>query len=149
MKLNVSIPSTLALVAMLALPGIASAQSSADNTKAQQPSVAKLQVDGGVIMLSRGQAAFASGATDDPVFPGERLMVSAQSSATVVYSDGCKQTYDKPGIYKIEADCKASVAFSGERATGGQIAAWAVTGLGVVALIENGQGGGQVPPVSR
>lgn len=134
------------MFAAIALPVAAWADTTPTKNGDQDKQVAKLQVDGGVIMLSRDQAPFASGATDDPLFHKERLMVSEQSVATVIYNDGCRQKYDKPGIYVIGDNCVPPVAwFSGDSAipTTGLVIAGAVAG-GVIGYNLH-----HCPPVSR
>lgn len=124
---------------------------------ATQTSIATLQVNGGVIMLSRDGAAFTSGASGAQLAAGERLMVSEQSSATVTYSDGCKQNYDKPGVYTIEPGCTlaavppaggaASPGISQGAVVGGVLAGAAL--IGIAAGGGGGHGQAPVPPVSH
>lgn len=143
----------LSLAAALALPAVTQAAGAPPAARSAEPQpVATLQVSGGTIMLSRDGGPFTSGTSSDPLFSGERLMVAEQSAATVTYHDGCSQTYDKPGVYAIAADCKlAAVTTTGGGMTSGQAIA-----LMAGALVTGGLVGGsvskereQVPPVSH
>lgn len=155
MKLNKSIPAALALAAALALPSLATAAPQA--TGDAQP-VATLQVGGGVIMVSNQGSPFASGQSNDPLYSGARLMVSKNSSATVVYSDGCQQTYSNPGVYTVSATCLAGAVTNikppntgtltaPSRPIGVFVAAAAITGVGVAAIA--GESRKHCPPVSH
>lgn len=162
MKRNVSMHAALALAVALALPATAFAapQATANPAPAQPQPIATLQVNGGVIMLSKDGGPFASGASNEPLVSGERLMVSEQSSATVTYNDGCKQTYAKPGVYTIEPGCtlaEAPVAGAGGGSQGvseGVVVGGVLAGAAVLGAIAGGGGGGgnsqpPVPPVSH
>lgn len=155
MKLRISVPAALAFVAALALPALAAAapvpQASND---AQQ--VATLQVGGGVVMVSNQGAPFASGQSNDPLYSGTRLMVSKNSSATVVYNDGCRQTYDKQGVYTISATCAPGAVAQikppttgtlSTRPIGVMVAAAVVTAAGVAAIASDNRT--KCPPVSH
>ena len=95
---------TFALVSALSLPVLAQ-DAPAKNT------VATVQVDGGVIMVSEG-GPFTTAVTGQKVIAGTRLMVSKDSAASVVYDDGCKQSYTKAGVYEIDANCKAAAVLT-------------------------------------
>jgi hypothetical protein len=99
---------SFALITVLSLPVFA-------QDVPAKAAVATVQVDGGVIMVSDG-GAFTSATTGEQVAAGNRIMVSKDSAVSVVYSDGCKQSYTKPGVYPIVAQCKpaASVGNAGE-----------------------------------
>jgi hypothetical protein len=71
---------------------------------AEETTIAEVQTDGGVIMVSNG-GPFQTAVPGQRVSAKSRLMVSKESAATVVYDDGCKQKYSKPGVYDISADC--------------------------------------------
>jgi hypothetical protein len=155
MKLNKSIPAALALSTALALPSLATAAPQA--TDDAQP-VATLQVGGGVIMVSNQGSPFASGQSNDPLYSNERLMVSQNSSATVVYNDGCRQTYSNPGVYTISATCVAGAVTSikppntgtlaaPSRPMGVFVAAAIVTGAGVAEIIDKDRP--HAPPISH
>lgn len=70
----------------------------------EEATIAEVQTDGGVIMVSNG-GPFQTVVPGQRVSTKSRLMVSKESAATVVYDDGCKQTYSKPGVYEISAEC--------------------------------------------
>jgi hypothetical protein len=55
-------------------------------------------------MISNG-GPFQTAVKGQRVNEKSRLMVSKESAATVVYDDGCKQKYDKPGVYDISVTC--------------------------------------------
>jgi hypothetical protein len=153
MKLTKSISAAVALTVALALPPLAMAQANGDT----QP-VATLQVGGGVIMVSNQGSPFASGQSNDSLYSGARLMVTKNSSATVVYNDGCRQTYSNPGVYTISATCLAGAQTSikppntgtlaqPSRPIGVFIAAAAVTGAVVAGVV--GESRTHCPPVSH
>lgn len=161
MKLNFSTPAALAFTVALALPSLAMAAPvpQANSDSSPQP-VATLQVGGGVVMLSNQGSPFASGQSDDALYSGERLMVSNNSSATVVYHDGCQQTYTKPGVYVVDSGCKAAAAakpIAGitspttgtltTRPIGVWIGAAAITGAGIASIANKDQK--RCPPVSH
>ncbi len=60
----------------------------------------------GVVMANAG-AQFVPAASGARLSPDQRLMVSNDSSAAVVYKNNCQRTYDKPGVYTIEPGCNA------------------------------------------
>ena len=125
------------LCSALALLSLAAVAQPSDQDK----TVATLEVNKGVVMTSTG-GEFVSANTGEKLIKDERLMVSKDSSATVVFNDHCKRTYDEPGVYKIDADCKA-VAWWG---TGATVAAIAVAvAIGVVVNNNNDNN----PPISR
>lgn len=80
--------------------------------KTQDDTVAKLRVNKGVVMSSTG-GEFVTASTGKELIKDERLMISKDSSATVVFNDHCQRTYDEPGVYTIDADCKAIAWFGG------------------------------------
>jgi hypothetical protein len=125
------------------------AQESGANA-AKEKTVAKVETDGGVIMISDG-AEFATALPEQRVRSKARLMVSEESAARVVYDDGCEQKYDKPGVYEISATCVLPVAFVGGGGpstallVGGSLVSGAVLG----AVIQNNRQNCRCPPVSR
>ncbi len=96
--------------------------------KTQDDTVATLRVNKGVVMSSTG-GEFVTASTGEQLIKDERLMISKDSSATVVFNDHCQRTYDEPGVYKIDADCKAVVWFGGPRAVAFVIASVVATGV--------------------
>lgn len=106
--------------------------------------VATLEVNKGVVMTSQG-GEYLKGNTGQQLFSDERLMVTQDGSATVVYSDHCKRTYDTPGVYKIDANCKGAVWFNSAGVVAG--IASGVIAIGVIAHNINDHGHNE--PISR
>jgi hypothetical protein len=80
-----------------------------------ESTVAEVQTDSGVIMVSDG-GAYQTAVPGQRVSAKSRLMVSKESSATVIYDDGCEKKYTDPGVYDISAECvlpPVAVASSG------------------------------------
>lgn len=114
---------SFALVTVLSLPVFA------QDAPAQAP-VATVQVDGGVIMVSDG-GPFTSVTSGEQVAAGNRIMVSKNSAVSVVYSDGCKQTYSKAGVYAVQQQCKRAAVLADSSGSGaGTTAAIVVGALG-------------------
>ena len=107
--------------------------------------VATLHLDKGVVMTST-DGEFVTSGTGQQLRTGERLMVSKDSSATVVYNDHCRRTYDSPGVYTIEADCKAATALGGAGTTAAIIAGVIAAGVIVNNIDDNGNNN---QPISR
>lgn len=128
-----------AFFAALSLPVLAQPQEAAEHKE-----VATLRIEGGVIMLSSG-GAFASATPGERLFENERLMVSNDSKAKVVWDDGCEQTYDRPGVYTIDRNCKAAAA-ADWRVTPPLAIAAVLIGGGVAAAIINDRGHKDPPP---
>lgn len=137
----------LALVGILA--GVVSASAMAQSTPGAEKAVATVRTDGGVIMVSDQNAPFATALPNQAVASGDRLMVSKDSIATVIYNDGCEQKYDKAGIYKIQPDCKRAAALlsNGSGWTTGQVALAFAGGAVLGAVVEDRRH--KCPPVSR
>lgn len=119
---------------------------------ASQPAeaVARVRTDGGVIMLSEDGAEFKTAAQGERVGAKTRLMVSQESSATVIYDDGCKRKYADPGIYDISPTCALPVAAASGGGSKGVIVAAAI--FSTVALYEiydHFQDNDNGPPISR
>ncbi|MFC5489974.1 hypothetical protein [Dokdonella soli] len=74
----------------------------------QDSNLPTLQVNKGVVMSSTG-GDFVTVATGKQLTKDERLMVTKDSSATVIYKHHCQLAYDKPGVYTIEDECRAGV----------------------------------------
>ena len=150
--MNKSILRLIALglvVAFASLPLYAQTSTSASNES--DKTVATVQTDGGVIMISEG-GEFQTASPDQRVQAKARLMVSEGSSATVVYNDGCNQKYTKPGVYEISSTCVLPIALGsgGVGLSAGLIAAAAVVGGGLIATaIADNHGSDSRPPVSR
>ena len=69
-----------------------------------QDSGITLRVDSGSVMTSAG-GEYASANTGKPLAAGERIMVSAGSSATALYDGGCVVEFKEPGVYQVPATC--------------------------------------------
>lgn len=124
---------SFALATVLSLPVFAQ-----DAAPAKEM-VATVQVDGGVVMVSDG-GAFTSATTGEQVAAGSRIMVSKDSAVSVVYSDGCKQSYTKAGVYAVDAQCTraAAVADAGEGWKGATAIVGAVGAAGVIGSLIDG-----------
>jgi hypothetical protein len=117
--------------------------------------VAEVRTDGGVVMVSDG-GPFQTAVPGQRVDANARLMVSKESAATVIYDDGCKQKYDKPGIYPINETCALpppAVAAASSSAGAGA-PKWLIgTGLaiGLYAIVDsfNDNDNNDQQPVSR
>lgn len=143
---------TLGLLAAFALVTVANAADAPATT--DQKDVATVRTDGGVIMLSQQNGPFVTATPDQPAASGDRLLVSKDSIATVIYNDGCEQKYDKPGIYKIAPSCKRAAAIFSTGGgphfwTTGQVMAAGFGGGLLGALIDRQFCNCKCPPVSR
>ena len=113
--------------------------------QAQAKVVATLEVNKGVVMTSTG-GEYVTGVSGQKLVSDERLMVTQDSSATVVFNDHCKRTYDTPGVYEIDADCKAVVWFNGA----GVAAAIVAGGFATYTIVHNITNTEEPqPPISR
>lgn len=101
-----------AAVILLVLSCFAHAASTPDPApeSGQSDHIATLDIAGGVIMLSVNKKPFETARQSEPVAEGERMMVTEDSAVTVVYNDGCRQKYDKPGVYVIPDGCELAAA---------------------------------------
>lgn len=146
--MNRSILQSIALgliVAFASLPLYAQTATSTSNKS--DDTVAKVQTDGGVIMLSDG-GEFQTALPDERVTGKERLMVSEDSAATIVYDNGCDKKYDKPGIYEISSTCVLPFAMS--EPSQGLLVAGAVVGTAILVLAFNDdEDTDSRPPISR
>lgn len=93
---------SFALFTVLSLPVLA-------QDAPAKAAVATVQIDGGVVMVSDG-GPFTSATSGEQVVAGSRIMISKDSSAKLVYSDGCMQSYTKAGVYAVNEQCKAAAA---------------------------------------
>ncbi len=143
---------TVALAASMATASAFAQQVATDATAASGPdaaaATATVRVDHGKVMVSDG-GAFTAAITGATVEPGQRLMLSEASAATVIYSNHCKRKYSAPGVYVIEdeSNCKAPVAGNNTGVAIGVAAAAAA--IGVAAGGGGGNGNNTPPPVSR
>lgn len=109
--------------------------------------VAKVQTNGGVIMISEG-GEFQTAVPDQRVKAKARLMVSEESSATVIYDDGCDQKYEKPGVYEISETCVLPIALASGGVSKGWIIAGSVVGAAILVATYDDDDDSR-PPVSR
>lgn len=82
-----------------------------------------VQVHSGSVMVSNGDE-FVAAANGAQLAPGSRIMLGEDSSASLLYSDGCAQAISVPGVHSVPVACQAV-----GQATAGQ-AAMAQTGAG-------------------
>ncbi len=111
--------------------------------------VAKVQTDGGVIMISSDGGEYLTADPEQRVKSTARLMVSKESSATVVYDDGCEQKYDQPGIYEISENCVLPVAAVGGGPSKALIVGGILLGGAALYAIIDDYNDRDRPPVSR
>ena len=131
----------LACVLGMSCVGLAQAES----TGSQEDTVAKVRTDSGVIMLSRDNQSFATAEQNALVVDGDRMMVAADSVATVIYDNGCEEKYEKAGVYVIDAECTPAVFW-----TRGRVIAAAAGGAVVAGvIIHDNNDDEDVPPVSQ
>ncbi|SFN31936.1 hypothetical protein [Dokdonella immobilis] len=115
--------------------------------------VAEVRTDGGVVMVSNG-GPFQTAVPGQRVDAKARLMVSKESAATVIYDDGCKQTYDKPGVYPINETCvlpPPPVAAAGSSAGAPKWLIGTGVAIGLYAIVDslNDNDNNDQLPVSR
>lgn len=88
-----------------------------------------LRVNSGTVMTSVG-GEYQSANTGSQVSVGQKVMVNAGSSATLVYGGGCTMTLNTPGVYDVPATCtRAAWNSSGNN----MMAAGVIIGAGVIA----------------
>lgn len=94
-----------------------------------------LQYRNGSVMTSNG-GEFVTASNGQGLTSGEKLSVSANTSARVVYDRGTADTRDDcviefkvQGIYDVPGDCKAGLAWTGSHGGTG----WTVAGVAVLA----------------
>lgn len=114
-------------------------------TFAQDSSIT-LRVDSGTVMTSAG-GDYQSANTGKPVSVGEKVMVNAGSSATLVYDGGCTVSFTAPGVYEVPGSCSRAAAWN----TGGNGKNAAIiigTGVVIGALL-NAEDNTDVGPLSN
>lgn len=111
-----------------ALGTIAVAAIAASITAVAQDASATLEVGRGVVMTSSG-GEFVTAHSGQRLGAGERVMVSKDASATVVFGT-CRRTYDRPGVYAVGEGCSA-VAAAGAGTTGNVASGGGFGGAGV------------------
>ena len=135
--------------AILALAAFAAhAQEAGASAAAAAPVDIQLGIDSGSVLVSTG-GEFSPATQGQALAPGQRVLVSEDSAATLTYGNGCQKALGTPGVYTIGADCVAA----GRQGTGpsaGTIAG-IVGGVALIAAAAGGGGGGNSPPppVSR
>lgn len=85
-------------------------------TTALAQDAATLEVERGVVMTSSG-GEFVTASNGQSLRAGERVMVTKDGAATVVFGS-CRRTYDRPGVYTVGEGCDA-LAGAGSGGTGG------------------------------
>jgi hypothetical protein len=110
-----------------------------------------LRVEQGQVMTSQG-GEFVPAQTGTVLQPGDRIMVTEGSGASVFYDDACVGDYSQPGVHVIARRCDAAAgtASSGGVSTGATVGLVAA-GVAVVAVAAGGGGGSDdpSPPISR
>lgn len=111
---------------------------------AQEP-VAILKVDSGTVMVSEG-AEFVAGATGTPLLPGQRLMVTEDAAAQVVYAEDCVVDYRVPGVYVVDSECEKVAAIPPSSGSNAGMIAGVVGGVALIAAAAGGGGSSDPPP---
>lgn len=120
-----------------------------------QDEAVTVRVHSGNVMTSQG-GEFVTAASGAPIAPGSRIMLAENSSASLVYPNGCTQDLSAAGVHPVAPVCQAT----GSRAAIGSGTAagvdWGSAGLlflgtAVVAagLSQMSDGDPLPPPVSR
>ncbi|HEY6941833.1 hypothetical protein [Dokdonella sp.] len=111
-------------------------------TAALAQDAATLEVQRGVVMTSRG-GEFATAHSGQSLRAGERVMVTKDGAATIVFGN-CRRTYDRPGVYTVGEGCDALAAGTtagaggfGGAGTGGTAAFVAATAVAAGVIAHN------------
>lgn len=121
---------------------------------AQEPVAAEqivLRVEQGQVMTSQG-GEFVPAETGTVLQPGDRIMVTEGSGASVFYDDACVGDYSQPGVHTIARRCDAPVASSASGISPAATVGLVAVGVAVAAAAIGGGGGSDndpSPPVSR
>lgn len=122
-----------------------------------QEEAVTVRVNSGSVMTSQG-GEFVTAATGAPIAPGSRIMLAENSSASLVYPNGCTQELNGAGVHPVAPACQAtgsSAAVGAGTAAGVDWASagWLFLGTAAVAAGLNEMGDGDPlpppPPVSR
>lgn len=139
--------SLIAAAAVFALAAIAPAHA--------QDAPPTLRVDSGSVMTSQG-GEFVSAASGAQVTPGTRVMLADNSSASLVYANGCTASISAAGVHAVPAVCQVGAsqsAVGAGTAAGVDLASagWLFLGTAAVAagLSQMDDGDPLPPPVSR
>lgn len=91
-----------------------------------------LRVTSGSAMTSQG-GDFVTAASGTMLEPGSRVMLAENSTATLVYSNGCTQPLTAAGVYGVPATCVPTATARGATATGVDVkGALIVAGTGAI-----------------
>ena len=112
---------------------------------------ARLRVDQGKVMVSKGGDFNVVTGDGSTVAPGDRIMVTEGAAATVFYSQDCQREYTVPGVYPYDDQCeRAAVAPAGDKMVNWTMVSAIGIGAAVVAVSVGGGGDDDdTPPVSR
>ena len=107
-----------------------------------QDGTATLRVDSGTVMTSNG-GEYQSANTGRPLAAGDKVMVNAGGSATLVYGNGCTMKLEQAGVYTVPATCSAATWTS---STSNGMSAFIIAGAALLgaAAVENA--GDNTPP---
>ena len=94
-----------------------------------------LRVDSGTVMTSNG-GEYQSANTGRPLAAGDKVMVNAGGSATLVYGNGCTMKLEQAGVYTVPATCSAATWTS---STSNGMSAFIIAGAALLgaAAVEN------------
>lgn len=107
-----------------------------------------LHVDKGSIMTSDG-GDFSSAQTGKLLAETDRVMVTEGGQVTLVYDNGCKVTYSKPGVYPVQPSCTIAGAVANAEGGVDVNGAGIVTGVFAAGLLIGKLTEGDSPAVSR
>ena len=106
---------------------------------AQDEPVVTLRVDIGTAMASSG-GEFATAASGSQLSPGDRVMLTEGSQATLVYDNNCTHTLANAGVHVVPGSCdRAAVVGAGGVDVGGAaiVTGVAVTGAAILANMDD------------
>ena len=106
-----------------------------------------LRVDSGSVMTSAG-GEYESASTGKQLAVGERVMVNAGSSATVLYAGGCAVEFKEPGVYSVPATCTRGGWANGSGSNNAMNAGIIIGAAAIGAAILEGMGDEPVGPLS-
>ncbi|MBB6599039.1 hypothetical protein [Luteimonas sp. MC1825] len=78
---------------------------------------ATLRIDSGSAMVSTG-GEFATASSGAQLSSGSRVMLGEGSRSTLVYTNGCTQALNNPGVYSVSATCVAANGAGGSNGAG-------------------------------
>ncbi|MBB1472244.1 hypothetical protein H5368_04290 [Luteimonas sp. MC1782] len=78
---------------------------------------ATLRIDSGSAMVSTG-GEFSTASSGAQLPTGARVMLGEDSRSTLVYTNGCTQALNDPGVYRVAATCVAATGAGGSSAAG-------------------------------